>query len=72
MRDGKYIVHRHLNGKDSILGKFEVKKGAIEFLNEADRLNIDQFPSGPMSEHTKNRIEYLMTNKDKDVYIKKV
>lgn len=71
MNDGKYIVHRHLNGKDSVLGKFEIKKGEIVFRSEVDKHNIDQFPAGPMSKHTENRIEYLMTNTDKDVYIKK-
>lgn len=72
MKNGKYIVKRHLNGKDSILGRFEIKDNSIVFANEADRLNIDQFPSGPITQYVKDRIDYLMTNADKDIYIEKV
>jgi hypothetical protein len=72
IKDGKYVVHQHLNGIDKVLGRFEIKDGIITFLSEADRLNIDQFPSGKMTAYTKNRIHYLMTDPNKDIYIKKL
>ena len=72
IQDGQYEVHRHLNGKDQKLGSFAVSSGNIKFASEADKLNIDQFPEGKMSKRTMDRIEYLMNNKDKDIYITKV
>ena len=72
LKDGKYKVHKHLDGKDTVLGRFEIKNNSIVFLSEVDKMNIDQFPAGPMNEHTIKRIKYLITNPDKHTYIKKV
>jgi hypothetical protein len=69
MNDGKYIVYDAQSGNKSALGRFEIKDGSISFPSDKDRLNIDEFPAGPMSQHTEQHLDRLMKGGDKGVHI---
>jgi hypothetical protein len=69
MKDGKYAVYEESNGQESVLGRFEIKNGEISFPGEADRLNIDRFPAGPISKHTELLLEHFSNGKNKGVRI---
>lgn len=56
MKDGKYIVYE----KDNVLGRFEVKDDSVSFPSDADKLNIDRFPAGPISPHTEKMLSRLL------------
>lgn len=64
-----YTVHRVFNGEDTVLGKFSVENGSITYASAQDRSNCDIFPEGEMSERTKKRLETLLDNEHKSVYI---
>lgn len=68
----KFKLHRVFDGKDSVLGSFEVIDGKITFPSHADEHHCDMFPAGEMSDSTKNRITHLLDNKEKTMYLEKV
>jgi hypothetical protein len=69
VKDGKYIVYETRDGKEVPLGHFEIRSGTVSFPSDADRLNIDRFPAGPMSKHTKDRIELYMSGRYKGLRV---
>lgn len=64
-----YTVHRVFDGKDTVLGKFSVEGNEIVYSSQADEMNCDIFPAGPMSDRTKKRLSSLLDNEHKSVYI---
>jgi len=68
----KFKLHRVLDGKDSVIGTFEVRDNSIVFPTRRDQHHCDMFPVGPMSDYTKNRISQLLNNKTKTMYLEKV
>jgi hypothetical protein len=67
-----FKLHRVFKGKDEVLGMFKIVNDEICFPTSADEHNCDMFPSGPMSEYTKNRITHLLDNKSKSMYLEKI
>lgn len=69
MKEERYIVYHHFNGKTEKIGSFKVRDGEIHFDSLVDEYNCDIFPAGKMSESTKERLEHLLDNDSKSVYI---
>lgn len=70
IKDGKYTVYSHYEGKDQILGHFIVKDDVISFENEHDHLNLDRFPEGKMSPSTINFIKKCLNSEHNHITIK--
>ncbi len=68
----RFELHRIMDEKDSVIGRFSVKDGEIVFPSSVDAAHCDMFPAGKMSNYTKNRISYLLDNTGKSMYLKKV
>jgi len=68
----KFKFHRIFEGKDEVIGTFEVNNGEISFPSDIDKHHCDMFPPGPMSTSTKNKISYLLDNKEKTTYLEQV
>lgn len=68
----KFKLHRVKDGKDSVIGTFEVRDGDIIYPSHSDEHHCDMFPAGQMSAYTKNRISHLIDNKEKTMYLEKV
>lgn len=64
-----YVVHRVFNGHDEVLGKFSVENGEIRFDSQADEYNCDLFPAGRINPRTASRLQSLLNNDHKSVYI---
>jgi hypothetical protein len=60
IKDGYYEVRERSDGRDSIVGRFEIKNGVVVFSREVDKWNIDRISPGPMSGYTENLISLLM------------
>lgn len=68
----KFKLHRIFEGKDEVIGVFEVRDNEIVFPSSADEHHCSMFPAGKMSASTQNRITHLLNNKDKTIYLEKV
>lgn len=72
MENGQYKLHRIRKGKDSVIGVFEINDAGIAFSSKSMERHCDMFPSGPLSQATKNRIKLLLNNDEKAMYLEKV
>lgn len=68
----KFKLHRVVNDEDKVIGTFEVRDNEIVFPTPSDEHHCDLFPAGPMDAHTRNRINHLLDNPDKTMYLEKV
>lgn len=68
----KFKLHQIFNGKDSVVGSFEVKDNHIVFPTIADEYACDIFPAGKISGYTHNKITELLNNKTKSMWLEKV
>ena len=62
IRDGHYVWLQFPDGKETLVGRFEIRNGAVIFASEADKWNIDRIPPGPISWYTENLIKLFMKN----------
>ena len=68
----KFKLHRVIDNIDEVIGTFEIHDNEIVFPSNVDRHHCDMFPAGKMSDYTKNRINHLLDNKQKTMYLEKV
>jgi hypothetical protein len=68
----RYRLHHFFNNKDEVLGSFEVKDGEVHFATNADKHNCDIIPPGPISQGTKTKINRMIDNHKKSMWLEKI
>jgi hypothetical protein len=67
--DGHFVVHSSMGGSDRVIGSFDVMNGQIQYSDYASQLNCDLFPPGKIDWMTSRRLETLLNNRGKSVYL---